>query len=151
MFSIGGFCLALVGLMFWRLSQHGVFIVTFLIWVIVILCSQPLIDRPVAMADKLNSLALLQGLDKVTGRVSQFSQEINMPGKFGTLEVIIRACHKTPPEEPPESTAFIEIYETTSEIERQSVFSGWMFSSTPGLSSLEHPVYDIWVLDCIDN
>ena len=28
------------------------------------------------------------------------------------------------------------------------VFNGWMFKSTPALSALENPVYDVGVLDC---
>ena len=30
----------------------------------------------------------------------------------------------------------------------EQIFSGWMFASSPGLSALEHPVYDVWVIDC---
>ena len=29
-------------------------------------------------------------------------------------------------------------------------FTGWMFASSPALNALEHPVYDVWVLDCKD-
>ena len=28
------------------------------------------------------------------------------------------------------------------------IFSGWMFASSPALNGLEHPVYDVWVIDC---
>jgi hypothetical protein len=92
--------------------------------------------------------ALLQGLDKVTARISEFSADIDVPVSFGTLEITVRACHKKPPEEPPESAAFLEIREKRRGEAAVLVFSGWMFASTPGLSSLEHPVYDVWVLDC---
>jgi hypothetical protein len=30
----------------------------------------------------------------------------------------------------------------------EALFSGWMFASSPALSALEHPVYDVWVIDC---
>ena len=94
--------------------------------------------------------AVLQGLDKVTARISTIKAPLNEPVRFGTLEVIVRTCSKTPPEEPPESAAFIEIYEARPGEERVSLFSGWMFASSPALSAMEHPVYDVWVVDCMN-
>ena len=55
--------------------------------------------------------AMMQGLDKVTARVSTFPLEVDKPARFGTLEITLKACHKRPPEEPPESAAFLEIRE----------------------------------------
>lgn len=91
---------------------------------------------------------VLQGLDKVTARISEFTAELGAPVVFGTLEITARACHKKPPEEPPESSAFLEIREKQQGAPVELLFSGWMFASTPGLSALQHPVYDVWVLDC---
>jgi hypothetical protein len=95
--------------------------------------------------------ALLQGLDKVTARVSTFEAPRDEPVVFGTLEVVVRTCSKAPPEETPESTAFLEIYNVPPGEEAVRVFSGWMFASSPALSAMEHPVYDIWVVDCIND
>lgn len=92
--------------------------------------------------------AKLQALDKVTARISALDAPIGAAVMFGTLEVTARACYKAPPEEPPENAAFLEIREIRRNEEPKVVFTGWMFSSTPGLSTLEHPVYDIWVVDC---
>jgi hypothetical protein len=92
--------------------------------------------------------AVLQGLDKVTARVSTFSAPIGLPVRFGTLEIVAETCVKKPPEEPPETAAFLEIYESKPDQERQTLFSGWMFASSPGLNPLEHPVYDVWLKDC---
>ena len=133
-----------------KLSLRIKFFAVFLIFALVSFYAQGQTNQEAAIASDTNS-ALLQGLDKVTGRVSKFALKTNIPFTFGTLELIVRACVKTPPEEPPESTAFIEIREINNESESRSLFSGWMFSSTPGLSSLEHPVYDVWVLNCIDH
>ncbi|MDA0230433.1 MAG: DUF2155 domain-containing protein [Proteobacteria bacterium] len=94
------------------------------------------------------SAVVLQGLDKVTARISKFTAELDTPVVFGTLEITARACHKKPPEEPPESAAFLEIREKRQGTSVELLFSGWMFASTPGLSALQHPVYDVWVLDC---
>ena len=92
---------------------------------------------------------VLQGLDKTTARVSTFEAPISEPVRFGALEITVRACDRTPPEEPPESAAFIEIREIKPDEEAVvTLFQGWMFASSPALSALEHPVYDVWVLDC---
>lgn len=93
--------------------------------------------------------AVLQGLDKVTARISTFPVSIDEEVRFGTLSIRVRACHKTPPTEPPESTAFLEIIDIRQDNEQVPLFSGWMFASSPALSALEHAVYDIWVVDCI--
>lgn len=92
--------------------------------------------------------AVLQGLDKVTARVSTIDAPVGDSVKFGALEIIARTCDKRPPEETPESAAFLDIWEVKQGEPAISVFRGWMFASSPALSALEHPVYDVWVLDC---
>ena len=71
--------------------------------------------------------------------------------KFGTLEIIVRSCHKRPPEETPESAAFIDVWDVRPGELVTSVYRGWMFASSPALAAMEHPVYDVWVLDCKDS
>jgi hypothetical protein len=93
-------------------------------------------------------VALLQGLDKITARVSKFEAQVDTPVLFGTLSIRVRDCEKNPPEETPESAAFVEIDEARSGQGSNRLFSGWMFASSPALSALEHPVYDIILLDC---
>ncbi len=93
-------------------------------------------------------VALLEGLDKITARVSKFDAPVGAPVQFGTLAIRVRDCEKSPPEDTPESAAFVEIDETRLGETRNRVFSGWMFASSPALSALEHPVYDVILLDC---
>ncbi|MGZ9063601.1 MAG: DUF2155 domain-containing protein [Allosphingosinicella sp.] len=101
-----------------------------------------------AQADAMDT-ALLQGLDKVTARISTIEAPIGQPVRFGTLEIIARQCDKTPPEERPEAAAFLQISEIKRGEPTEVLFSGWMFASSPALSSLEHPIYDVVVVDCI--
>jgi len=96
-------------------------------------------------------VAVLQGLDKVTARVSTIEAPVGAPVRFGTLEIIARTCDKRPPEETPESAAFLDIWEIRPGEAAQSLFRGWMFASSPALSAMEHPVYDVWVLDCANS
>jgi hypothetical protein len=93
--------------------------------------------------------AVMQGLDKVTARISTFDAPVDQPVRFGTLQVTVRTCSKTPPEEPPESAAFVEIDDVRPGEEPRRDFTGWMLASSPALSALEHPVYDVWVVDCM--
>lgn len=92
--------------------------------------------------------AILQGLDKITARVSEFEAPIGETVRFGSFEIVAYACKKTPPEEPPESTAFLEITDVRPDEPASVVFKGWMFASSPALSAVEHPVYDVWVTGC---
>jgi hypothetical protein len=91
---------------------------------------------------------VMQGLDKVTARVSTFDAPVGKTVRFGSLEITARTCRKRPPEETPESAAFVDIRDAKPGENPVLVFSGWMFASSPALSSLEHPVYDVWVIDC---
>lgn len=97
------------------------------------------------------TVAILQGLDKITARISRIEAPVDTPVRFGTLTILVRACKKRPPEEPPESAAFLEIDEKRAgDAETRRVFGGWMFASSPALSAMEHPIYDIGVLDCVE-
>jgi hypothetical protein len=98
-----------------------------------------MIDQPVAV---------LQALDKVTARARRIVIKVGQDGAFGTLSVKVDACRKAPPEDDPESAAFLEITDRKTSGTPQAVFSGWMFASSPALSAMDHPVYDISVIDC---
>ena len=114
--------------------------------VFVLICS----SLPASAADLVYEKAMLQGLDKVSGRIVSIEAPVGQTVHFGTLEMIVRTCRKRPPEEPPESAAFIDIWEIRSGEAAVSLFRGWMFASSPALSALEHPVYDVWVVDCAE-
>ena len=99
-------------------------------------------------ADIQMDIAVLRGLDKVTGRIKTFSIPVGQTGQFGRTYITPDSCYTKPPEESPENAAFLFIYEKSLKGENIELFKGWMFSSNPALSSMEHPVYDIWVLEC---
>lgn len=103
---------------------------------------------PASATDIPMDTVVFGNLDKVTGRVNTMSGRVDAPIQFGTLEVITRSCFTHPPEEPPENAAFVEIYDLPEKGEKKKVFSGWMYASSPALSALDHPVYDVWVLRC---
>ncbi len=95
-------------------------------------------------------LVKLQGLDKSSARTITFEAKVGSTIQYGPLYIKIQACRKAPPIEKPESAAFLQIWEVPPGAEKSEwVFSGWMFASSPALSAMDHPVYDVWVLDCL--
>ena len=95
--------------------------------------------------------ARLEALDKVTGRVSVIDLPLDTPTQFGTLDIVVRACHARPPEVPPDSASYMVVTERREAAsDTAPIFQGWIFASSPGLSALEHPVYDVIVLQCLD-
>ena len=106
---------------------------------------EPLALPPGAMIEE--PVAVLQALDKVTARIKRLTVHVGQTGKFGTLSIVVDACRKAPPEDQPESAAFLKITDGKSD-PPVTAFSGWMFASSPALSATDHPVYDISVVDC---
>ncbi|MBN8531568.1 MAG: DUF2155 domain-containing protein [Alphaproteobacteria bacterium] len=94
------------------------------------------------------NVAILQGLNKITARISTIEAPIGMAVRFGNLEIIARACWKSPPEGPQESAALLDVWDMKPGEKPEQVFLGWMFASSPALSALEHAVYDVTVLEC---
>ena len=94
--------------------------------------------------------AELQVLDKVTARVSVLRANVGQTAQYGTLSILVRACHARPPEEVPDAAAWLEISDSRAPAGGGGgpAFRGWMFANAPGVSMLEHPVYDIRVLEC---
>lgn len=94
------------------------------------------------------SVAILGTLDKITAKVTKIEVFQDKPFQLGTLEITLRTCHGSPPEETPEAAAFLEISESRNGQKPDHLFTGWMFASSPSLSGLDHPVYDVWVVSC---
>lgn len=112
----------------------------------------PIVDGPLTEDPTFEPkrFAQLQGLDKITARIWKLEVPVGEISRFGTLEFAVHDCRKRPPIEPPESAVFLEIQDHLQDGSVAEVFYGWMFASSPALSALEHPVYDLWLLDCLD-
>lgn len=95
-----------------------------------------------------NPVAVFSGLDKITGRITKFDARIDETVTFGALQVTPRVCYTRPPTEAPQTTAFVETDEITPEEGTKRIFTGWMFAASPGLNAVEHPIYDVWLIDC---
>ena len=98
-----------------------------------------------------SSVTILGTLNKVSGKISKIKIEDNNETSFGSLKIIVKTCNKSLPEDPPENSAFIQIWNQKLDKEEIKIFSGWMFSSSPSISALDHAVYDVWVIDCMSS
>lgn len=109
-------------------------------------------DIPESLSEEMVEMPFvkLQSLDKVTARTVTFEARVGSTVKFGPLFVKVQSCRKAPPTERPEAAAFLQVWEISAQSKAEWVFSGWMFSSSPGLSSMDHAIYDVWVLDCLE-
>ena len=99
-------------------------------------------------SDLEGSSAVLRSVDKITGRTQTIEIPIGIATQMGNLQITLSRCLKKPPEETPEDAAFLLVKEKNKEGDFDTVFNGWMFSSNPAISAMEHPIWDIWVLDC---
>jgi len=107
------------------------------------------------LSSQPGSTVVLRGLDKVTARTRDFEIPIGESVEFGALTITAQYCRKRPPEETPETYAFLQVVDRRTDgfgvdIDGEMVFSGWMFASRPAQNPLEHAIYDVWVLDCRD-
>lgn len=101
-------------------------------------------------AEISTNTALMQAMDKVTGRVNKITVPVNSEVTFGDFSLVLRACKKRPAEETPENFAFLDVSDKSFGTDEYNIFRGWMLSSTPGINAIEHPIYDVWLLECID-
>lgn len=96
------------------------------------------------------NMAQMQAMDKITGRVSMIEVPVGGEVKFGTFSVVVRACKASSEEEIPENTAFVDVTDKSFDKEEFNIFKGWMFSSSPAVNAVEHPIYDVWLIKCFN-
>lgn len=103
--------------------------------------------------DKVNSerfmnFAVLRGLNKITATTSILKTKVGQKIDFGKLEIIVHKCWQSPITEKPDSKILLEIFENKVSGEKVRIFYGWMIASSPSVSGIEHPIYDITALNC---
>ena len=101
--------------------------------------------------DGVKRMAILRGLDKLTGQPAVIDAPVGVPVHYATLTITSKYCYSTPSSETPEAIAFLEIVDHRPDKPAQKVFSGWMWASSPSLNAMEHPLYDVWVISCKTN
>lgn len=94
--------------------------------------------------------ARMQAMDKITGKVSVINVPVGGAVDFGSFSIVVRSCKTRPVEETPENFAFVDITDKTNKGDEVNIFKGWMISSSPATNAVEHPIYDVWLLKCLD-
>lgn len=96
------------------------------------------------------SIVVMRTIDKLSARTHTFEIPVDKTVKFGnSLFIKVRSCRRASPLDRPESAAFMQIWERKPhEKDSKWIYSGWMFASNPSLSAMDHPIYDVWVIEC---
>lgn len=92
--------------------------------------------------------AVLQVLNKTTAKTAIIEAKVGEATEYGKMTIIARKCWQAPLDQKPDSRILLEIFENKADGTKNRVFFGWMISSSPSISSLEHPVYDVVALSC---
>ena len=101
--------------------------------------------------DRFFDTAILQSLNKITAVSNKLEIEVGNKIKFGKIDIKVYKCWKSPAYERPENKILLEISSIDSKKDSNKIlFYGWMLSSSPSISGLEHPIYDIVALECIN-
>ncbi len=94
--------------------------------------------------------ASLKLLNKTTNKVSEKNILVNSKIAWETLNIEVLHCASTPSTEIPEDYVLIDIYDNINN-ENINIYRGWMISSSPDVTPLENPIYDLWLVDCIND
>ena len=94
--------------------------------------------------------ASLKLLNKTTNKVSTKNILVSSKISWETLNIEVLYCGSTPPTEIPEDYVLIDVYDTINN-ENTNIYKGWMISSSPDVTPLENPIYDLWLVDCIND
>ena len=88
----------------------------------------------------------LRFLDKLTSETGDVELSVGQAAKFGRLVVQLDSCRYPTGNPASDAEAHLTILEETTNTQ---LFSGWMLASSPALSALDHPRYDVWALRCL--
>ena len=100
---------------------------------------------PGADAWQPRGAAELAALDKVRAQATTLQARVGQPLRYGSLTITVRGCVVRPPDQAPDSAAFVEVADSHP---GGPGFRGWMIASAPALGMMEHPLYDLRVVAC---
>ena len=108
-----------------------------------------LIDGSFSQNNLEGSFTNLKILDKISSKNTLFKLKNGESSKFKDLSIKSLKCKNSEFDDNPEITAYIQVKDLTNENNDEVfVFNGWMFSSSPSIAPFDHPVYDVWLVNC---
>jgi len=90
--------------------------------------------------------AVLRAIDTINGKVEDLNLKSGEIGEFGRIRILLKECRYPSSNPFDDAFALLDIREADA---IEADFSGWMLASSPALNALEHPRYDVWVINCI--
>jgi hypothetical protein len=91
----------------------------------------------------------LKILDKISSKNTLVKLKNGELIKFKDLSIKSLKCKNSEFDDNPEITAYLQIKDLTDKNNDEVfVFNGWMFSSSPSITPFDHPVYDVWLVNC---
>lgn len=99
-------------------------------------------------SSRFSNVAIIQGLNKTTAKTSILEMKIEDKIHFGQISIIAHKCWQAPLDQKPESKILLEVLERKNNEPEKRIFYGWMFASSPSISGLEHPIYDLTAIGC---
>lgn len=105
---------------------------------------EPLVRPEITSLER--EIALLRGLDKMTGLPADIVASVGEQVQWERIEITVQSCRTTAPDEKPDAFAWMSLRDIRRD---QPDFEGWMIASSPALSAMDHPRYDIWVARCM--
>ena len=91
-------------------------------------------------------MAEISILNKITTKVDRVKIALKENFHYQELKIYAIDCHVSGPYEKSEVGIYLNIHHLDS---KEKIFNGWMLKTLPSISSMEHPIYDIWVEDCV--
>ena len=91
----------------------------------------------------------LTALDKITAKTSIIKLAIGEKKFFGPLEIKALKCQLSVSDDSTDVVAYLQVKDLSSQNNDQVfLFNGWTFASNPTLQSIDHPIYDLWIVGC---
>ncbi len=98
-----------------------------------------------------NSIGIikLKILDKVSSKNTELEFKIGDTINYKNLQIKVLKCKNSEFDDDPEITAYLQVVDTNkTNNDDVFVFNGWSFASSPSINPFDHPVYDLWIIEC---
>ena len=115
------------------------------IFFLILFFSNQLLSEPLQM-----KYVKFRLLDKISNKLTDKTIPINSSDEIETLIVEVYACFSEPPTEISEDYVLVDIVDNFQDLNK-NVYRGWMISSSPEVTPLEHPIYDLWLIGCVND
>ena len=101
-------------------------------------------------SEKNNKIYInLKALDKITAKTSDFRLAVGEKKFFGPLEIKALKCQLSENNDSTDTVAYLQVKDLSTKDNNQVfLFNGWTFASSPTLQSIDHPIYDLWIISC---